>query len=421
VLIACVLAWAACTDTRTLTSPPTTASLQDEGGLSSAIKTQASITNDLLKRPGIVGTGIRIGPNGHLALAVYAVSAKAAAAATLPSQVDSLPVIVVVTGRFYALNVFDPKTKERPAPMGFSVGHPGGLTGSIGARVVSAGHFYLLSCNHILALENNASVGDAELQPGPADGGVSTDSIASLTDFQTIAFDGSTNTIDAAIAEVADTSVLAATPWYAYGAPSGNTVTAALSQSVQKFGRTTALTTGTVSEINVTVDVCYSGDDPCTQLARFSNQFAVTPGTFSRPGDSGSLIVTNNSNRDAVGLLFAGSDTRTLANPIATVLQRFGVGIVGLSVHISGTAWIRFTGNYTWTTTVTGGTPPYTYTWFYSEDSTSWFGVGSASSYTRHVTASSQQNDPSFWLEAKVVDARGATTTQQLFVKVGNF
>jgi len=80
--------------------------------------------------------------------------------------------------------------------------------------------------------------------------------------------------------------------------------------------------------VNVTVQVCYvSNGATCIKSARFVNQIAVSPGTFSGGGDSGSLIVTNDDNKNPVGLLFAGSTARTLANPIGDVLSRFGVTI----------------------------------------------------------------------------------------------
>jgi hypothetical protein len=79
----------------------------------------------------------------------------------------------------------------------------------------------------------------------------------------------------------------------------------------------------------VTVTVCFEGVIFCTKSATFVNQFTITPGDFSDGGDSGSLIVTNDGNNHAVGLLFAGSSTRTIANPIGVVLNRFGVTIDG--------------------------------------------------------------------------------------------
>jgi hypothetical protein len=53
---------------------------------------------------------------------------------------------------------------------------------------------------------------------------------------------------------------------------------------------------------------------------------------FSAGGDSGSLIVTKGlllADRRPVGLLFAGTGTTTIANPIDLVLDRFNIRIDG--------------------------------------------------------------------------------------------
>ncbi len=97
--------------------------------------------------------------------------------------------------------------------------------------------------------------------------------------------------------------------------------------SVMKYVRTTSQTSGIIDAINATVIVDYGpGPD-----ARFTGQFVVSPGSFSAPGDSGSLIVVASGpdERKPVGLLFAGSAAYTIANPIDEVLARFGVNIVG--------------------------------------------------------------------------------------------
>src|SRR5439155_126396 len=117
----------------------------------------------------------------------------------LPVALDGVPVSQRVTGRLMAFS--DPTQRQRPAPSGFSVGHPAITAGTIGARVRDAlGRVYILSNNHVLANSNGATIGDAEYQPGPFDGGTAADQIATLTDFQAINFAGGNNTIDAAIA-----------------------------------------------------------------------------------------------------------------------------------------------------------------------------------------------------------------------------
>lgn len=97
---------------------------------------------------------------------------------------------------------------------------------------------------------------------------------------------------------------------------------------MQKYGRTTRLTKGRVTAINVASIVIYT-----TGPRLFTGQIAIelprkTKGTFSASGDSGSLVVTD-PGANPVGLLFAGSDEVTLANPIQKVLDAFSVTVDG--------------------------------------------------------------------------------------------
>ncbi len=181
-----------------------------------------------------------------------------------------------------------------------------------------------------MANSNNASIGDNILQPGPFDGGSApADIIGTLSAFEEIRFDGSNNVIDAAIASVAPGDVMSHTGNEGYGQPSATTVAATTGMSVTKYGRTTEATVGTVDATNATVDVCYQTQGPfrCKKLARYVGQVVITPGTFSDGGDSGSGIVTNDNNLNPVALLFAGSSSYTIANPIDAVLSAFNVTI----------------------------------------------------------------------------------------------
>jgi hypothetical protein len=119
-----------------------------------------------------------------------------------------------------------------------------------------------------------------------------------------------------------------ATPSNGYGKPKSTTASASVGMQVQKYGRTTALTKGRVYATNATVNVQYDQG-----VARFVGQIIITPGNFSAGGDSGSLVVKSdrnaNENNKPVGLLFAGSQTITVANPINAVLSAFGVSVDG--------------------------------------------------------------------------------------------
>jgi fibronectin type 3 domain-containing protein len=293
--------------------------------LETAIAAQERHTDELLARPGVVGTGVGLNPAGRPVIRIY-VEAPAAAAG-LPGALDGVPVETVATGIISARAPTD--WFPRPVPIGVSSGHPDITAGTLGARVSDAANVYALSNNHVYANINNASIGDGIIQPGTLDGGSDpTDRIGTLADFQTIRFDGSDNTIDAAIALTSPANVGTATPADGYGTPSPTTTTAYIGQAVKKYGRTTGLTNGTVAEINVTVDVCYVFLIICFQEAHFVDQVSITPEAFSAGGDSGSLIVTQGGNQP-VALLFAGGEGRTVGNPIDLVLQRFGVTVDG--------------------------------------------------------------------------------------------
>ena len=331
----------------------------------SVMSIQDRHTETLFKHPQVVGMGTGLTEEGKLAIVVYTESeidqrtdgnlkslSKADVLEVLPAQIEDVPVVTKVTGRFtvYA----DPKTRfSRPVPIGVSSGHPDVTAGTIGCRVKDgSGNVYALSNNHVYANINEAAIGDNVLQPGTYDGGQDPeDAIGTLYDYEPIAFDGSNNYIDAALAATSTANVGTATPsGDGYGTPGTTTVSASVGLKVQKYGRTTVWTHGEVSELNVTVDVCYESRGPfkCVKLARFVDQISITPGTFSDGGDSGSLIVTDDSNKNPVGLLFAGSDTRTLANPIDAVLSRFNVVIDDAS---GGTTNSPPTADFSFTTT----------------------------------------------------------------------
>ncbi|MFQ6078400.1 MAG: hypothetical protein ACE5NJ_04590, partial [Thermodesulfobacteriota bacterium] len=151
--------------------------------------------------------------------------------------------------------------------------------------------------------------------------------IGTLADFERINFDGTENTIDAAIAISSTDKLDNATPSNEYGIPKSATVEAQLNDTVQKYGRSTGLTRGTIIGIDATLSVGYSSG-----TALFVNQIVVSSnrGPFIKAGDSGSLLVTD-PGRNPVGLLFAGNGSGkiAIANPIQAVLDTFKVTIDG--------------------------------------------------------------------------------------------
>ena len=327
---------------------------REHPNVAAAIGIQERNTNWLMAHPAVVGTGVGLNDEGQIALIVYA----KAKAPEIPAVIDGLPVVVWQSGVIFAHNRVaaqdaatprakpsagrpsgpDPKSRfERPVPIGVSTGNPntpGWITaGTLGARVTDGTDVYALSNNHVYAKENTASFGEKVIQPGTLDGGVNpytagndVDVIGTLFAHVPIVFTTTANnTVDAAIALSSTGNLSTATPSNGYGTPKSTPVGPALNKAVKKYGRTTAQTLGKIAAVNVTVTVNYGE----AGSARFVSQFGVTPGKFSKGGDSGSLIVRNEAtsadHHKPVGLLFAGSPTITFANDIGLVLSSFGL------------------------------------------------------------------------------------------------
>jgi hypothetical protein len=223
-------------------------------------------------------------------------------------------------------------------------------SGTLGSLVVRNGAYYVLSNNHVMALSDNGhastgNAGDAITQPGLIEvncASASTRAVANLSDFFNLQT-GPNPKIDAAIAQIAsgavDTSgnILLLGSTLTTGVPNpgapaagaGLTPVQALALphngAVAKSGRTTGLTCSTILGTNIASTVSYyahCGDANPAFNVSYTDLIAVSGGNFSDSGDSGSLIVTQDS-AEAVALLFAGSDTDTVGNPITDVLPYF--------------------------------------------------------------------------------------------------
>ena len=220
--------------------------------------------------------------------------------------------------------------------------------GTLGALVVRGGTQYILSNNHVLARTDLApkpvsgQIGEPIIQPGLVDTATCTPSgartVANLSDFYNLET-GTGTKIDAAIAKVipgnVDSSgnILYLGPPDANGVPvpapphAGTGVTATLSMPVAKSGRATGLTCSTVMAVAVNTSVQYQKG--CGSGTKFSvsytNQVDIAGGSFSAAGDSGSLVVSQ-ANADPVALMYAGSDTDTVGNPVSDVLSFFANG-----------------------------------------------------------------------------------------------
>ncbi len=318
----------------------------------------------LLSRPNVVGIGTGFKTTaGQLTCNVCVVAlvrrkvclTELAVESRVPHMLEGIPTDVLEVGDLTAFQ--SPTDRWRPAPPGVSIGHYRITAGTFGCvvRDRNSGARLILSNNHVLANENNAQIGDAILQPGPADNGHNPqDQLATLLRFVPLHFEGETsppsclpiswllrlaqvlgfkglvdllqkpakavnNLVDAAVALPLNDGDI----WdeiLGIGRVNG-LVAAELGMTVRKSGRTTDLTTGQITILDSTVTVSYSGG----RTARFDNQ--IITNAMSSGGDSGSLLVTANNPPRAVGLLFAGSNQVTIYNPIQTVLDSLQIDL----------------------------------------------------------------------------------------------
>jgi hypothetical protein len=225
--------------------------------------------------------------------------------------------------------------------------------GTLGALIQSAGGTrYLLSCNHVFARSDQASVGENIVQPGlidadcaPLSNGGSETLVGTLSGFVKLKpATGTTSNVDAAIAQVESGAVspngdilelgakqsngtLAAAP-PGVSSTSGKGETATVNMNVAKSGRTTGLTCAAVSSVAMSVQVSYFSNCKETNAyytKTYTDQIVITGNQFSDAGDSGSLVV-DASNAEPVGLFFAGGTNSDgvdvgIANPVSDVLS----------------------------------------------------------------------------------------------------
>jgi hypothetical protein len=234
-------------------------------------------------------------------------------------------------------------------------------SGTLGALVEDANkRQYLLSNNHVLAKSDHASVGDTIIQPGLIDNNCSpfgngagpnpVAPVASLTGW--LALSSKQTNADAAIAQVtsravdssggilelggrqADGTLASAPP--GISSTGGRGETASINQQVAKSGRTTGLTCGGVSTLDLDVTVDYYLDCAETRpylTKTFTHQLGLSGNQFSDAGDSGALVV-DAANAEPVGLYFAGGTDNSgvsqgVASPAAEVLNELGAQLGG--------------------------------------------------------------------------------------------
>jgi hypothetical protein len=331
-----------------------------------AISIKRQNLRHLIGRRNVVGVGVGYKESGGQVTEELAVTinvarkvplAQLAESDKVPRDLDGVRTDVVETGRFLAgeatAQAQSTKDRWRPTiPPGVSIGHIEVTAGTFGCLVRRGTEIFILSNNHVLANVNAAQPGDAIIQPGRYDGGTAADKVAALAEYIPIDFGGDSascgvatgaekalnwaaqmlgsghrmmayrtspgeNLVDAALARPLNPDQFSP-DIFKIGRPKGSRE-ATLGTRVQKTGRTTAYTQGSIVQIDVTTSVDYNG-----RLATFTHQLMASG--MSAGGDSGSAVLDEEGY--VVGLLYAGSSNSTLINPVQTVLQMLNVELV---------------------------------------------------------------------------------------------
>lgn len=341
------------------TSLNTDQALRTTGALNPAVREVMAIqernTTALMATQDVIGTATTIDENGNPAILLLVTSEKAMGA--MPADIDGVPVKILLTDPIVAMKgkpggggggggVSHTAIQTPPIQLGTSGGWHYDLAngyccgGTLGSLIEVGGQLRILSNYHVFEADivnggngRTATTGDPIVQPGLIDIGCNA---ASGQDVATLVVTHSipNSNVDASTANIINGMVDTSGAILEIGTLSSQTVAAYVGQGVKKSGRTTGLTRSSVSGLNATISVSY--EDECAGSTAFTKTYTGQiviknrASKFLAGGDSGSLMVEDvASNPRAVGLLFAGSSSTAIANPIDEVLNFFNASMVG--------------------------------------------------------------------------------------------
>jgi hypothetical protein len=315
---------------------------------------QQEVTADWMRQPEVLGTAVGFDAAGNTALVVYIdQDAKNAGEVirTLPRNLRGVNVQIEMTDKFRSMakpggGTSHTAKQTPPIQLGTSGGWSKDLAngfccgGTLGSLINIGGSQYILSNYHVFESDivpggNNtvATTGDPIIQPGLIDVNCA---VANAQTVATLEVHHSLpgSNVDCSVGKVVSGQVRTDGAILEIGTLSSSTVAASLNQAVKKSGRTTGLSRSSISGLNATISVTY--DNECAGGTAFTKTFTgqiVVSNRGSRfldSGDSGSLMVEDvSTNPRAVGLLFAGSSSSAIANPIGEVLSFLGATMVG--------------------------------------------------------------------------------------------
>jgi hypothetical protein len=287
----------------------------------------------------------------------------------IPSKINGYFTDIVEMGEIYALNeVIAPRPaiprqktqlRYRPLQAGISSTHYQSTACTLNCLFIEngTGRLLMASNNHCFGRENTAKKGDPILQPSPYDGGIlPQDKIGEFYKAIEIKFiqvknpvrdfilkifksfkpeEAFFNRVDIAFASFTGCNhcpkcnpitKACEVKVYGIGLPIGKRLPT-LNQKVQKIGRTTGITYGTVISTSWTGTVKYSRGS-----ATFIDCILISGKNFSLGGDSGSPCLDMEGNY--IGTLFAGSGNHSIVCKWNNIEREGNVELVVLPPEI---------------------------------------------------------------------------------------
>jgi len=250
------------------------------------------------------------------------------------SAAEAAPEVVSVKGGAVATDVIEtgkvvPEpvlAQSKPLQPGPSIGRADqNAAGTFGAVVTKGKKYYILSNSHVLAKSGKGKKGDKIVYPAKLDQTKKTPAavVGKLAGFKPFVVGGKyVNTADAAIASVDATWLPQLDPkiknlWIPKG-----TIAPKLGAEVTKTGRTTRTTKGQkIIGLAARLKITYAGVGEVAFIDQVLCQ------RYSKPGDSGSLVLDRKSKK-AVGLHFAGGPKGSFFSPWRHVAKAVGVTLV---------------------------------------------------------------------------------------------
>jgi hypothetical protein len=345
--------------------PPQGVLDETHAGVRAVMAVQKDVTPGLMGLEGILGTAVGLDNNDQPALVVYVdrdSPSRADLVRGLPPQLRGIGVKVELTDKFRAFKgspggsagtakVSHTAIQIPPIQLGTSGGWRKDLAngyccgGTLGSLIQVNGVQYILSNYHVFESDivsggngTVATTGDPVIQPGLIDvscNAANAQNVATLVKVSSLPG----NNVDCSVAQVISGMVRTDGAILEIGTISSQTIAAFIKQAVKKSGRTTGLSRSTISGLNATVNIAY--DNECAGGPAFTKTFtgqifvANSGSRFLNSGDSGSLMVQDAAaNPKAVGLLYAGSSSIAVANPINDVLSFVGSTLGGTATMV---------------------------------------------------------------------------------------